>query len=102
MVTAPIRVQLSRAKGWRKPPNTVVVARPSRWGNPFKVEREPGWPRWAGSAPWRIVTPDGKLWHVSPDHKVIVGRAAADRHRRREALQRAVDLFATHVGPMER
>lgn len=31
----PRRVQLSRAKGWRKPPNTVVVSRPSRWGNPF-------------------------------------------------------------------
>jgi hypothetical protein len=33
----PDRIQLSRAKGWRLPPNTVVVARPSRWGNPFKV-----------------------------------------------------------------
>lgn len=31
----PKRVQLSRAKGWRLPPNTVVVSRPSRWGNPF-------------------------------------------------------------------
>jgi hypothetical protein len=33
----PQRIQLSRAKGWRKPANTVVVARPSRWGNPYKV-----------------------------------------------------------------
>lgn len=32
------RVQLSRAKGWRKPPNTVVVARPTKWGNPFKLD----------------------------------------------------------------
>lgn len=31
----PIRVQLSRRKGWRMPPNTVRVARPSKWGNPF-------------------------------------------------------------------
>ena len=29
------RVQLSRAKGWRMPPNTVSVARPTLWGNPF-------------------------------------------------------------------
>ncbi|MGY1731513.1 DUF4326 domain-containing protein [Geodermatophilus sp. SYSU D01045] len=36
-MTGPVRVQLSRARGWRKPPNTVVVARPSRWGNPFRV-----------------------------------------------------------------
>ena len=33
----PVRVQLSRAKGWRMPPNTVRVARPSQWGNPFKI-----------------------------------------------------------------
>lgn len=33
----PKRIQLSREQGWRKPPNTVSVARPSRWGNPFRV-----------------------------------------------------------------
>lgn len=33
----PQRIQLSRAKGWRKPQNTVVVSRPSKWGNPFKL-----------------------------------------------------------------
>jgi hypothetical protein len=33
----PVRVQLSRKKGYRKPENTVVVARPSLWGNPFRV-----------------------------------------------------------------
>ena len=33
------RIQLSRAKGWKLPPNTVNVARgPGRiWGNPFTV-----------------------------------------------------------------
>jgi len=33
------RIQLSRAKGWRMPPNTVNVARgPGRiWGNPFTI-----------------------------------------------------------------
>lgn len=33
----PQRIQLSRQRGWRKPPGAVVVARPSRWGNPFTV-----------------------------------------------------------------
>ena len=33
----PIRIQLSRTRGWRKPDNTVVVSRPSQWGNPHKV-----------------------------------------------------------------
>lgn len=36
-VTQPVRIQLSRAKGWRKPENTVVVSRPSKWGNPYSV-----------------------------------------------------------------
>jgi hypothetical protein len=34
----PIRIQLSRKKGWRMPPNTVKVCRPSKWGNPFAVD----------------------------------------------------------------
>lgn len=33
----PERVQQRRTKGWRKPENTVSVARPSRYGNPFRV-----------------------------------------------------------------
>lgn len=34
----PRRVQLSRAKGWRMPEKTVSIARPGRWGNPFRVD----------------------------------------------------------------
>jgi len=34
----PTRIQLSRKKGWRLPPDTVVVSRPSKWGNPFVVQ----------------------------------------------------------------
>lgn len=33
----PERVQLSRAKGWRMPENTMSVARPTIWGNPFRI-----------------------------------------------------------------
>lgn len=43
----PRRVQLRRVKGWKMPPNTMSVARPSRWGNPFRVgQSHPahGWP----------------------------------------------------------
>jgi hypothetical protein len=36
----PRRIQLSRKKGWKLPPNTVVVSRPTRWGNPFVVGRD--------------------------------------------------------------
>lgn len=33
----PQRIQRKRTKGWKMPPNTVYVGRPSKWGNPFKV-----------------------------------------------------------------
>lgn len=33
----PERIQLSRRKGWRMPPNTVKVDRSTKWGNPFIV-----------------------------------------------------------------
>lgn len=33
----PERIQLQRTKGWRKPEGAVVVARPTRWGNPFTI-----------------------------------------------------------------
>lgn len=37
----PERIRLSRARGWRKPENAVVVARPTVWGNPFRVGDTP-------------------------------------------------------------
>ena len=33
----PQRVRLSRARGARKPPGAVNVARPTKWGNPFML-----------------------------------------------------------------
>lgn len=38
-LASPRRIQLSRKKGWKLPPNTVVVSRPSKWGNPHSI----GW-----------------------------------------------------------
>lgn len=37
-MSAPKRIQLRRTKGWRKPEGAIVVARPSKWGNPFRVD----------------------------------------------------------------
>ena len=34
---SPVRVTLSRKKGWRMPANTVKVCRPSKYGNPLHV-----------------------------------------------------------------
>lgn len=33
----PKRIQLSRQEGWRLPEGAKSVARPTRWGNPFRV-----------------------------------------------------------------
>ncbi|HEY6793925.1 MAG TPA: DUF4326 domain-containing protein [Kineosporiaceae bacterium] len=34
---SPQRIQLRRTRSWRLPDGAVVVARPTRWGNPIKV-----------------------------------------------------------------
>jgi hypothetical protein len=50
-MSAPERIQLRRTPGWRKPSNTVVVARPSRWGNPARFAQHTRG-RWLVTAPW--------------------------------------------------
>lgn len=34
----PKRIQRRRSKGWRLPAGAVVVTRPGKWGNPYKVD----------------------------------------------------------------
>jgi hypothetical protein len=41
LLASPRRIQLSRKAGWKIPPNTVVVSRPSKWGNPFTLKNNP-------------------------------------------------------------
>lgn len=36
----PIRIQRQRTRGWRMPPNTVYVGRPTVFGNPFSTAQE--------------------------------------------------------------
>jgi hypothetical protein len=31
------RVQRKRTKGWKMPPDTIYVGRPTRWGNPYQT-----------------------------------------------------------------
>ena len=35
----PQRIQRKCTKGWKMPDNTVYVGRPTKWGNPFKVNQ---------------------------------------------------------------
>lgn len=33
----PLRIQLRRTKGWRMPANTIIVSRPTVWGNMVRI-----------------------------------------------------------------
>src|SRR5690349_8323472 len=57
---SPQRIQLSRKKGYRKPADAVNVARPTKWGNPFKV----GDLIYHGSDLWRFVPPEARRSHL--------------------------------------
>ena len=60
----PKRIQMTRNKPWRKDnPDAVIVARPGKWGNPFKIKasEEAGYTRrgavmafedWLNGNPW--------------------------------------------------
>lgn len=50
-MSEPQRIQLSRQKGWRMPPNTVKVDRSSPWGNSYRV----GDRYWNGKG-WATIT----------------------------------------------
>jgi hypothetical protein len=68
MPPMPERIQLRRTAGWRKPEGAVVVARPSRWGNPFKV----------GSTNWIPV--GGGRWSKDP-HPPLTREQAIECYR---------------------
>ena len=53
---APRRIRLSRTRGWRKPPGAVVVSRPTRWGNPFRVGATYMWLAGEEDRAWPVPT----------------------------------------------
>lgn len=87
----PERIQLSRRKGWRKPENTVVVARPSKWGNPFRVGQEQIESRdravqWFANWLTNTVDTEGRYVHGEPDYH----GASASKRPSRDDIQRAL------------
>lgn len=78
-MTAPLRIQLRRTKGWRMPPDTIKVDRTTIWGNPFKIDGSR-----MSNGDWQVfLCTDGK-W---------AGPPAAFYETKREAAAGAVDLF---------
>ncbi len=78
----PERIQLRRTKGWRLPENTIVVSRPSKWGNPFVVGED--------------VPPEARRFLVDPTdpHRDGLLRALASLSRVKITQQQAVDAHA--------
>lgn len=79
----PQRIQRRRTKGWRMPEGAISIARPSRYGNPFRViESTVVGPPWFDAKEWDggITGPDTVQMYVSCS-------------RRGDAIQHAVDLF---------
>lgn len=64
----PQRIQRKRTKGYRLPPGTVVVTRPTKWGNPFLAKdyhygdgepQQPGMNAWMVELYRRWITEGG-------------------------------------------
>lgn len=81
MSDMPERVKLSRQKGWRIPEGTIIVSRPSHWGNPFKVYQhcKPGMldgkrheGDWGVEDTGRLGAPMGHGWTRLGAHKAAV------------------------------
>lgn len=70
-------VQLHRVAGWRMPPHTRSVARPSRWGNPFRIQR--------ADDRYDIIFRDRRYCTIDDIE---------------EARLVAVNVFSIHLGPM--
>lgn len=59
----PVRVQLSRTKGWKMPENTVKVDRATGFGNPFPIIKCTSPSGGVSSPIWQVGTWDGPaMW----------------------------------------
>ena len=68
----PERIQLRRTKGWRKPEGAVVVARPTRWGNPYSVRPCIDGSGWAVAGRGYVHTSAGEPWTKAEATEVAV------------------------------
>lgn len=82
MSIEPVRFQLKRVKGWRKPKGSVIVDRRTIWGNIFVVKGP--YPR--HEMPFMVYCSEGPG----------VGSYLGSYKTKKEANQRAVDLFSQY------
>jgi hypothetical protein len=77
------RITLSRKKGWRKPPDAVVVSRPTKWGNPFALgllipprEAARYYDEWLDGVAYRKIEPERRRWILAHVHELRGKRLA--------------------------
>ncbi|MCW2756994.1 MAG: hypothetical protein JWO46_740 [Nocardioidaceae bacterium] len=93
MTEQPKRIQLRRTKGWRKPEGAIVVARPSRWGNPFRYRTPHGLVRYRPEAPdgWEY---EGRISADGMRHDYFHPDGSVTRYNVRYATRaETVELF---------
>lgn len=86
------RIQRKRTKGWRMPPNTIYVGRPSRWGNPVKIVDVSDELTYPDEKAWRVYSETGSI--VSDDYVSTIEEARHDATEwYREAIAHFVMLY---------
>lgn len=88
----PKRIQLQRTKGYRKPEGAVVVARPTKWGNSWRVgstgwtvdpggviNRDPHPPLTAAQAVQSFRNAEIYQWENDPEFRELLRRELAGR-----------------------
>lgn len=103
----PERIQLRRTRGWRKPEGAIIVARPSLWGNWYKVlQAKDDYPQYAhtlvDSEAWIVQATDKRGWKTGAHwggftDKLDATRFAVEMYRR--ALEAT---YLTVDGPINR
>lgn len=84
----PMRIQLRRTKGWRKPPNTVSCARPAKYGNPYRwtdynvanADDTPAPPDVQRRVGTQMALRDHKAWLYLNDKHAEIRRDLANKH----------------------
>lgn len=92
-MSEPKRIQLRRTKGWRKPEGAIVVARPTKFGNPFRAVKSECCGYWD-------VRDDNGMTYLVNHRFVHLPEVRADRTTwttREEASREAVRLYSDEL-----
>jgi hypothetical protein len=97
LFSQPHRVKLSRKKGWKLPPNTVVVARPTKWGNPWKVRKHKKLRDLRDDCSPREAVEAYEQWLQSEGYGILLGAKVALRGKNLACFCKVIDEHGNYV-----